>query len=589
MSEAAARVTGLTGDRATGNLEYAFVLKGVGVLAGWSSAGDLGTTAGVPMSVYRYPRADANATVGLPAGLASGFVCLLTPAGEPPFAAALESARSRLREAGVDGEPGGLADFADDRGHRFALLKTAVDAAIGSADRSRLAMLDELLPAAASASGAVDSPADAPIAVHVDECLLVEAAGLLVVSGWTRRDSVIEVSDGAARASTGVAWVPRVDVMDGVGPEYSGFVASARLVDAVRGELTLMVSFGGEATEVSLAPAPLSSQEPLAVARALFAIPTHPRGFMARLDAGEGEVMAALIRRRNEALSHDASTVIREHDGRDITLSVIVPLYRRYDLLWNQFLSWSRSPNVDRVEFVLVNDDPRSETEFAELVDQMQGVFDLNITLVLNHVNRGYATANNVGARVARGSTLLLLNSDALLDTLEGAFAAQRFLEEHPDTGLVGAVIYDADRLVVHTGLSCAYLPSRSSWFNYHPGTGTPLAELDRGEWWPVDAVTGAVMVMRTADFRDVGGLTEDFLIGDYEDSDLCWRLRQRRMGVVVSNALRARHSERTSMAHLGDDEFREKVSLFNSWLHARRWGKELDEMFGSPDGVPMP
>ncbi len=42
-----------------------------------------------------------------------------------------------------------------------------------------------------------------------------------------------------------------------------------------------------------------------------------------------------------------------------------------------------------------------------------------------------------------------------------------------------------------------------------------------------VPAVTGACMMMRTELARRLGGFDEVFVVGDFEDSDLCMKIRQ--------------------------------------------------------------
>ena len=61
---------------------------------------------------------------------------------------------------------------------------------------------------------------------------------------------------------------------------------------------------------------------------------------------------------------------------------------------------------------------------------------------------------------------------------------------------------------------------------NAHPGKGQPW----RGGPDPQPRVlmTGACMCLRVADYHAAGGLDEGYLVGDFEDSDLCMALRAR-------------------------------------------------------------
>ena len=67
----------------------------------------------------------------------------------------------------------------------------------------------------------------------------------------------------------------------------------------------------------------------------------------------------------------------------------------------------------------------------------------------------------------------------------------------------------------------------RGIWLNHHFYKGMP------GDYSPaqiartVPGVTGACLVTRKDIYDLVGGFTEDYVIGDYEDSDLCLKIRQ--------------------------------------------------------------
>jgi GT2 family glycosyltransferase len=586
VKRARARATAQRGTERSvaGNLEYAFLYDGVCVAAGWANGLAEVVDPILDVATYRYVRDDVNQAGALSSDAQSGFMLFARSRAGLSGPDLVDTVRARLRALGVDGAPGSLSDFTAGGDYSFRLLAAALAALPTDGDRTPFASLSRLLPRGGTASRPwqEDVDEDGPRA-HVDHCMRIGGADLLVISGWTRRDATIEILDlvpGQGARSAFVQWTSRADVLNGIGPDYSGFIATTRGAVGASPSLRIRFTQGGERSELNTVVTPVSGDDPVRVVRQLFEIPTHARDFVRRLNDGEGEAIAQLIEARRERLGTEAYSIIRQHEATDIELSVIIPLFQRYDLLWNQFLSWAQAPSRARIELILVNDDPRHDVECSELVDQIQSVFGLNVTLVANHANRGYAGANNVGARLARGSSLMLLNSDAFLDDAEASLAGVDLLREHPEIGLVGAVIHDADGLVIHRELACVYLESRSSWFNYHPGTGFPMTATSSHAWWPVDAVTGAVMIMRKSDYLAMGGLSEDFLIGDYEDSDLCWRLAADGKRVVVSDDVRAVHSERTSMSLLGTDDFREKVSLFNSWLHARRWGHELGARF---------
>ena len=69
---------------------------------------------------------------------------------------------------------------------------------------------------------------------------------------------------------------------------------------------------------------------------------------------------------------------------------------------------------------------------------------DERVRVVYNHANLGFGPAVNVGARQARGDTLLVLNPDCMLQS-DSLAALLDVLHAHPGAGLVGAVVCHVD------------------------------------------------------------------------------------------------------------------------------------------------
>ena len=58
-------------------------------------------------------------------------------------------------------------------------------------------------------------------------------------------------------------------------------------------------------------------------------------------------------------------------------------------------------------------------------------------------------------------------------------------------------------------------------------------ARLPKGKFVKCQAVTGACALMRREVYDSVGGLDEKFLIGDFEDSDLCLKVREKGLEIA--------------------------------------------------------
>ena len=559
----------------TGNLEYAFEVDGVAVLAGWTRVLGLHIQEDPRTTVQRYARDDVNSHLGLPAGTYSGFVAMTFGPVPDEKNQTLADSIALLARDGIHGSPAGFGAFVAVP-HHILMVREAVEGGpretsarvarvFGALGRSDLADFHE------------------PLKMTVDVAFRIPEVNAVVITGWALRGANLAITtDDGASYPLHSTWHVRSDVSEAVGARYAGFVATAADLPAMPGTVTIACESpdSSAVVEASASLVEIESADPLVVARTLFGAPTHAREFIDRLDGGEGELLSRLISARNLRADRKRGSVYRVGVQPAPEVTVVIPVFRRFDLLWNQVLSWGRAGLVPWAEFVIVNDDPRIAIECAELVDQLYAVFGIPITLVTNESNLGFASSCNVGVAVGRGRTVLLLNSDAILADFNSVRRCSGLLDADPSIGILGAQISGPDDLGVHSGMTTTWLSFRNSWFNYHPRSGLPL-DATGDTIREVAAVTGAVVMMRRSDYEDVGGISEEFLIGDYEDSDLCWRIRERGQRVVVSADLRATHLERTSMSTIGDDLFREKVSLFNSWIHARKWRDQLEVLSG--------
>jgi O-antigen biosynthesis protein len=73
--------------------------------------------------------------------------------------------------------------------------------------------------------------------------------------------------------------------------------------------------------------------------------------------------------------------------------------------------------------------------------------------------------------------------------------------------------------------------------------------------------------------------LDEEYLVGDFEDSDLCLKVRRSGydIGCLQQNGLI--HLERQSFSSIGAEMFRDRVARYNAWRHQMKWGSYISEL----------
>jgi GT2 family glycosyltransferase len=257
--------------------------------------------------------------------------------------------------------------------------------------------------------------------------------------------------------------------------------------------------------------------------------------------------------------------------------SVIVPLYGRIDFMEFQLALFAARGIGTAVQIIYVLDDPPKtrETQFlaASLYERFRVPFQL---LCLSH-NVGFAPANNIGVRAATGKYICFMNSDVFPTTGDWLDRLAAHLEWDPKLGVVGPVLLFEDDSVQHQGISFKDLPQFGNWsFPLHKRKGFRMPQttgLSREV-----AITGACMMMRREHVLAYGGFDEAFVIGDFEDTDLCFRLRQIGLGAAVDFSVSMYHLERKSQASSASP-WRTNLTVYNAWVHQRRWGEMIRQL----------
>ncbi|MCQ8279313.1 glycosyltransferase [Acetobacteraceae bacterium KSS8] len=266
--------------------------------------------------------------------------------------------------------------------------------------------------------------------------------------------------------------------------------------------------------------------------------------------------------------------------------TIIVPLYGRIDFMELQLAFFSRTLGR-QYEIIYVLDDPNLERATEALATSCLARFRLPFRLVVLDANVGYAPANNVGLTLARGEYVCFLNSDVFPKTPDWLDHMVETADARPDVGVVGALLVFEDETVQHEGCSYEILPEFAGWtFSLHPRKGRFPSDDDGIA--PADAITGACLMMPTSLARAVGGLDEGYVIGDFEDVDLCRKAQAMGKQCVVDRRARLYHLERQSQG--GQQSFwRLNLTLYNAWRFQNRWTRGTDPWIAPAETADRP
>ena len=154
------------------------------------------------------------------------------------------------------------------------------------------------------------------------------------------------------------------------------------------------------------------------------------------------------------------------------------------------------------------------------------------VSVIENHENKGFSTANNQAIKKAKGEYVLILNPDTVLE--EDTFTrVLEFMDKHPEAGGLGVKMLDGQGFFLPeskrafpspsvafykiSGLA-ALFPRSRMFGQYH------LGYLDENKIHEISVLSGAFMLVRREVLDKIGAFDEDYFMYG-EDIDLSFRI----------------------------------------------------------------
>lgn len=263
--------------------------------------------------------------------------------------------------------------------------------------------------------------------------------------------------------------------------------------------------------------------------------------------------------------------------------SIIICLYGTLEMLTTQIMCFSEDPELmDRAELIYVIDDISLLESFKIMADELSKLYSVPIRWISKNANQGFSAANNLGASVARGDTLIFVNSDVFPTKRGWSTELRNYLRRTPGVGLVGCRLLYPNGSLQHAGMKFLYRDSLRIWSNIHPLAGADPVLDPCNKPAEKDAVTGACIGMSKKDFQSIGGWTTDYILGDFEDSDLCLKIRSIGKKIIYLPDVTMIHLERQSVKLIGDEGFRQRLTIFNAFIHQSKWLDMLTALGGT-------
>ena len=201
-----------------------------------------------------------------------------------------------------------------------------------------------------------------------------------------------------------------------------------------------------------------------------------------------------------------------------------------------------------------------------------------DVSLIVNHENRGFAAANNQAIRRAKGRYVIFLNPDTVVRGNALNIMVQ-FMDGHSEAGAIGckllntdgSVQYSAKRLltssiILYDNTILGRLPFLRGKLKHYK---MKSFSFDRVE--EVDAVSGAALMVRKGVLNEVGSMDEGYFMF-FDEMDLCRRIKMKGEKIYfIPNAEithlggASRHQNPKELVIIGQESMMRYLSKFES------------------------
>jgi len=213
-------------------------------------------------------------------------------------------------------------------------------------------------------------------------------------------------------------------------------------------------------------------------------------------------------------------------------VSVVIPVYNHFEITLKCLKSLRQAKNNVSFEVILI-DDCSEDKRFEKFLKKLNG-----INYIRNKENLGFLKSCNLGTKQARGNYILLLNNDTevtdnWLDWLIETFNA------NPLAGAVGSKLVFPDGKLQEAG---GIIWEDGSGWNYGRGESPDAPSYNFVR--EVDYCSGASLMIIRKLWENLGGFDETFSPAYYEDTDLCFRIREEGYKVMYQPFSKVIHYE---------------------------------------------
>ena len=241
-----------------------------------------------------------------------------------------------------------------------------------------------------------------------------------------------------------------------------------------------------------------------------------------------------------------------------VTLSWNAPEYTK------MALDSIRSHTSEPYEVIVVDNGSQPET-----IAMLEAIDDPHVRVMYNGENRGFGGGNNVGIAASSGDYVIVLNNDVIV-TQEWV---ERLLAPFGRVPALGVTAPRSNKVTGHQQLHDA---------SYQGQDGVAEYARARRETWDgfgyiADRAIGLCLCIDRKVIDEIGGFDERFRFGNFEDDDLCLRVRAAGYKIFICDDVFIHHFGSRSFAANKLDYA--AIMAENARKFADKWGYTLGEL----------
>jgi len=249
-------------------------------------------------------------------------------------------------------------------------------------------------------------------------------------------------------------------------------------------------------------------------------------------------------------------------------ISLVIVAWRSLSHLRECLVTIKRNPPDVPYEIIVALNESSPDL-LSELQRRLDGVKVLD-----SAVNLGFGTACNWAAAGARGTSLMLLNDDVMIQ--DGSLQALvDALDSHPEVGAVGSRVLDLGGQLQEAG-SVLWSDGSVSQVSHAVDPDGAIASQQRR----CDYCSAASLLVRRSAWDEVGGFDEGYFPAYYEDVDFCLKLRARGFAILYEPRSVVMHESGASAS----ERYRHFLAARNRDRLVHRWPSFLSRQEPPPD-----